>query len=134
MTDCEKLWHAYKTRGDEEARDQIITKYAYLAKYAVDRMNLLPTGAVSYDDLVGHAIVGLIDAVEKYEPERGIKFESYALTRIRGSVIDAMRALDWMPRSARRDESKLRDAYVDLEIRFKRPATDAEVAEYLGMT
>jgi RNA polymerase sigma factor for flagellar operon FliA len=99
-------------RGDESAREELITRYAYLAKYAVDRMNVVPTGAVGYDDLVGHAIVGLIDAVEKYEPERGIKFESYALTRIKGATIDAMRSLDWMPRSVRRDESTLRDAYV----------------------
>lgn len=134
MSDCEKLWQEYKKAGDETAREQLITRYVYLAKYAVDRMNIMPSGAVGYDDLISHAIIGLIDAVEKYEPERGIKFESYALQRIKGATIDAIRSLDWMPRSVRREESVLKEAYVELEMRFGRPAGDAEVAEHLGIS
>lgn len=134
MFDYDKLWQDYKIRGDENARDQLITKYVYLAKYAVDRMNIVPSGGVGYDDLISHAIIGLIDAIEKYEHDRGIKFESYALTRIKGATIDAIRTMDWMPRSVRRDEGILREAYAELENRFKRPATDGEVAEYLGIS
>lgn len=129
----EKLWQEYKRGGSEKARERLIEEYAYLARYAVDRLNLSPSGAMSYDDLIGHAVVGLIDAVEKYDPDRGVKFESYALTRIRGEVIDVIRALDWTPRSVRRTESQLREAYARLEMELERPATNEEIARYLDI-
>ncbi len=128
-----KLWRDLKSNGSEQAREQLITEYAYLAKYAVDRLNLSPAGALSYEDLVGHAIVGLIDAVEKFDPERNVKFETYALTRIRGEVIDVIRQLDWTPRSVRRHETELREAFARLEMELKRPPTDLEVANHLGL-
>lgn len=133
MDQCEKLWRDLKQNGSDEAREQLISKYAYLAKYTVDRLNLSPSGALGYEDLIGHAVIGLIDAIEKYNPERNVKFETYALTRIRGEVIDIIRQLDWTPRSVRRNENLLRDAYVRLEMEFKRPPSDKEVAEYLGI-
>lgn len=128
-----KLWRDLKSNGSEQAREQLITEYAYLAKYAVDRLNLSPNGALSYEDLVGHAIVGLIDAIEKFDPERNVKFETYALTRIRGEVIDVIRQLDWTPRSVRRNETQLREAFARLEMELKRPPTDLEVADHLGV-
>lgn len=131
MVQREKLWREYKLNGSEQARDGLITEYAYLAKYAVDRLNLSPSGALGYEDLIGHAVIGLIDAIEKFDPERNVKFETYALTRIRGEVIDIIRSLDWTPRSVRRNETLLRDAYARLEMQFKRPPTDTEVAQYL---
>ncbi|MCX8052927.1 MAG: FliA/WhiG family RNA polymerase sigma factor [Armatimonadetes bacterium] len=130
----EKLWMAYKKDGSEEAREKLISEYAYLAKYAVDRLNLAPSGALSYEDLIGHAVVGLIDAIEKFDPSRNVKFETYALARIRGEVIDVIRALDWTPRSVRRQEADLRRAYARLEVDLRRPATDQEVADHLGIS
>lgn len=130
----ERLWYDYKRNGSEEARERLISEYAYLAKYAVDRLNLCPTGALSYEDLIGHAIVGLIDAIEKFDPERNVKFETYALARIKGEVIDVIRALDWVPRSVRKQENDLRRAYARLEIELERPPSDQEVADFLGIS
>ncbi|MCE5324275.1 FliA/WhiG family RNA polymerase sigma factor [bacterium] len=131
MVQRERLWREYKQNGSEQARDGLITEYAYLAKYAVDRLNLSPSGALSYEDLIGHAVVGLIDAIEKFDPDRNVKFETYALTRIRGEVIDVIRSLDWTPRSVRKNETILRDAYARLEMQLQRPPTDTEVAQHL---
>ena len=130
----EKLWLEYKRNGSEEARERLITEYAYLAKYAVDRLNLSPSGALSHEDLIGHAVVGLIDAIEKFDLGRQVKFETYALTRIRGEVIDVIRTLDWAPRSVRKQETELRKAYARLEMELERAATDREVADHLGVT
>lgn len=130
----ERLWLQYKREGKEEAREKLITEYAYLAKYAVDRLNLNPSGALGYEDLIGHAVVGLIDAIEKFDLDRAVKFETYALTRIRGEVIDVIRSLDWAPRSVRKHETDLRKAYAELEMRLERSATDHEVADHLGVT
>jgi RNA polymerase sigma factor for flagellar operon FliA len=133
MEHREKLWHDYKLNHSEEARDQLISEYAYLAKYAVDRLNLSPSGALGYDDLVGHAIVGLIDSIEKFDLSRNVKFETYAMTRIRGEVIDIIRSLDWTPRSVRKNETILREAYARLEMDMQRPPTDQEVAQHLDI-
>lgn len=130
----DRLWLEYKQNGSEEAREKLIEEYAYLAKYAVDRLNLSPSGVLSYEDLIGHAIVGLIDAIEKYDPSRNVKFETYALSRIRGEVIDVIRTLDWAPRSVRRKEAELRRAYAHLESILGRSATDQEVADYLNIS
>lgn len=126
-------WKRYKTEADPHAREKIILAYAYLAKYVVDRMPLLPNAVTGYDDLLGHAIVGLIDAVEKFDPSREIKFETYAITRIRGAVLDAIKSLNWMPRSVRSSEQELRKAYSRLEATLGRSATDEEVAGELGI-
>lgn len=133
MDQRDKLWIEFKKSGSDEARERLISEYAYLARYAVDRLNLSPSGALSYDDLIGHAVVGLIDAVEKFDPARGVKFETYALSRIRGEVIDVIRQLDWTPRSVRRHETLLREAYARLEMELRRPPTDSEVVDYLGI-
>jgi RNA polymerase sigma factor for flagellar operon FliA len=133
MDKRERLWREYKQTGSDFAREELISEYAYLAKYAVDRLNLSPSGALGYEDLVGHAVVGLINALERFDPERNVKFETYALTRIRGEVIDIIRSLDWTPRSVRRNETLLRDAYARTEINNGRPPTDMEVADHLGV-
>ena len=133
MPQVEKLWKLYKARNDPRAREQIILAYAHLAKYVVDRMPVRPSAVIGYDDLLGHAIVGLIDAVEKFDTSREVKFETYAVARIRGAVLDAIKSLDWMPRSVRASEQELRRAFADLEARLGRPARDEEVAESLGI-
>ena len=130
----DRLWRDYKIRGDQLAREQLITCYAYLAKYVVDRLSFTVSGAACQEDLLGHAIVGLIEAAEKYEPQRGFKFETFAIPRIRGAVIDALRSLDWAPRSVRKDETDLRKALAEAQAELGRPPTDEEVADRLGLT
>lgn len=134
MPKLDGLWQSYRARNDPRAREQLILAHAHLAKYVVDRMPIRPTSVVGYDDLLGHAIVGLIDAVEKYDVHRGVKFETYAITRIRGAVLDALKELDWMPRSVRSSERRLRNVMADLEARLGRPADDEEVAREMGIT
>jgi len=133
MEQRQRMWREYKQNGNEEAREFLISEYAYLAKYAIDRLNLSPSGALSYEDLIGHAVVGLIDAIERFDLSRDVKFETYALTRIRGEVIDVIRRLDWVPRSVRKHEAALRDAYAKLELKLERPPNDHEVAQSLGL-
>lgn len=130
---CSELWKRLRSRGDNSAREEIITHYAYLAKYVVNRLTFQSNGAAGYDDLIGHALIGLIDAVDRFEPERGIKFETYAIPRIRGAVIDALRVLDWVPRSVRRYESELRDAFARAEVDLGRTPSDQEVADRMGV-
>ncbi|HEY3269362.1 MAG TPA: FliA/WhiG family RNA polymerase sigma factor [Armatimonadota bacterium] len=130
----ESLWLAYKTNGNADAREALILHYVGLAHYVVQRLNVHGGGGVTKDDLISHALLGLIDAVERYDPARGVKFETYAITRIRGAVVDMLRSMDWAPRSVRRLESTIRDAYATMEARLGRPATDDEMASALDMT
>lgn len=133
MLKMAEQWKRYKNEADSEAREQIILAYAYLAKYVVDRMPLQPNAVTGYDDLLSHAIVGLIDAVEKFDPFRDIKFETYAVARIRGAVLDAIKSLDWMPRGMRASEQELRRVFARLEARLGRSATDEEAAAEMGI-
>ncbi len=134
MMKNEGLWQLYKTRNDADARERLILAYSYLAKYVVDRLPARPSAVMSHDDLLGHAIVGLIDAVEKFDIHREIKFETYAVTRIRGSVLDALKSLDWMPRTMRATEHRLRDVVATLEAELGRPARDQEIADAMGIS
>lgn len=129
-----ELWSRYKTRKTEELRSQLISEYAYLARYVVDRLNLKTSASVDYDDLLSQAVVGLIDAIDRYDSSRGVKFETYAYARIRGAVVDMLREMDWSPRSVRQKESELKQAYARVEAQHGRPATDDEVAQALGIT
>src|SRR3990172_3715097 len=115
MLQAKSLWQRYKVHGDLHAREQIILDYAYLAKFAVERLHVYPSASVDYDDLLGYAIVGLIDAVEKFDLSQGVKFETYALTRIRGAVLDALRSSDWTPRSVKSKGRQLKQVIADIE-------------------
>ena len=128
------LWEEYARRRAPELRRTLIESYAPLARYVVDRLNLRPGPALEYDDLLSQAVVGLIDAVDRFDPARGIKFETYAYHRIRGSVMDMLRELDWLPRSVRQREAEMAGAYERLENRLNRPPTDGELAGELGLT
>lgn len=134
MADRAELWSRYKARRTDELRDQLIGEYAYLARYVVDRLNLKTSAAVDYDDLLSQAVVGLIDAIDRYDCSRGVKFETYGYARIRGAVMDMLREMDWSPRSVRQKESELKAAYARVEAARGRPATDDEVARALGIT
>jgi RNA polymerase sigma factor FliA len=116
-----------------QLREEIIRDYAVLARRAVERLQITPWGAVSQDDLISHAVIGLIDAVDRYDPEFGVPFEGFAMPRIRGAILDALRQLDWVPRSVRVKEQNLRRAYGRLESLLGRPPRDEEVAEELGV-
>lgn len=128
MSEVDALWQKYKEKGDLKAREEIILKYAYLSKYVVDRMCIRASALLSHDDLVGYAVIGLIDAVEKFDPYREIKFQTYAITRIRGSVLDALKSLDWLPRSVRESGQEMSKTMARLEVELGRTPSDEEVA------
>lgn len=130
----EEIWKLYKDSNDIEARNGLVERYAPLVKYVAGRMAMNMPPQVEFDDLVSYGIFGLIDAIEKYDPQRGFKFKTYATTRIRGGIIDELRAMDWIPRSVRQKSRQLQHVYAELENRLGRAASDAEVAAELGMT
>lgn len=134
MGELDLLWQRYAARRTPELRRQLIEAYAPLARYVVERMNLRPGPALGYDDLLSQAVVGLIDAVDRFDPARGVRFESYAYHRIRGAVMDMLREMDWLPRSLRQRESQLAATYARLEDELGRAPTDEEVARALGVT
>jgi RNA polymerase sigma factor for flagellar operon FliA len=127
------MWHSYIAKHEPEMRERIIVQYAPLVKYVVGRLALnLPT-VIDSDDVISYGTIGLIDAVERFDPSRGIKFETYAIARIRGAIIDALRQLDQIPRTARQRAREIEAAMVELEERLKRPPTDEEVAKHLNL-
>jgi RNA polymerase sigma factor for flagellar operon FliA len=129
----ERLWSSFIASHDPRLREQIIVQYAPLVKYVVGRLAInLPT-VIDSDDVISYGTIGLIDAVERFDPSRGIKFETYAIARIRGAIIDALRQLDQIPRTARQRAREIEAAIVELEAKLKRPPTDEEVAKHVGM-
>lgn len=130
----EEVWGHYKNSGNTDVRNHLIERYAPLVKYVAGRMAVNMPPNIEFDDLVSYGIFGLIDAIEKYEPERGFKFKTYAITRIRGAVIDELRALDWIPRSTRQKARQLQQVYLELENRLGRSAEDEEVAKEIGVS
>jgi len=130
----EDLWGSYKEDGSPEAREKLIVHYAPLVKYVASRVATGLPANVEQADLVSYGIFGLIDALEKFDRSREIKFETYAIPRIRGAIIDELRSLDWVPRSVRFKAREVEKAYSELEARLKRAPTDAEIAEHLGVS
>ena len=127
-------WDAFKTSGDGEAREKLILHYAPLVKYVASRVATGLPSSVDQSDLVSYGMFGLIDALEKFEPGRGNKFETYAIPRIKGAIIDELRAMDWVPRSIRFKARELEKAQADLEAMLKRQPTEEELAERLGVS
>lgn len=99
--DLDALWHRYKEEDDEAARDELILVYSPLVKYVAGRMGTGLPAHVEEDDLISYGLLGLMDVVERYDTTRKIKFETYAISRIKGSIIDELRSMDWVPRSVR---------------------------------
>lgn len=128
------LWREYKIESRLEAREKLILHYAPIVKYVAGRICANLPQNVDQGDIVSYGIFGLIDAVEKYDVEREVKFETYAISRIKGAIIDELRCLDWVPRSIRTRAKEIERAYVDLENRLKRIPTDEEVADALGIS
>jgi len=128
-----ELWQAYKGRGDAAARQELIAEYAPLVKYVAGRLVIGLPSSVELDDLISYGVFGLIDAVEKFDPSRGVKFETYAVSRIKGAILDGLRAWDWVPPSLRRRAKEVERVYGELEQSLGRAATDAETAAAVGM-
>jgi RNA polymerase sigma factor for flagellar operon FliA len=133
-TDVAGLWRRYKDDGDTEARDQLILNYSPLVKYVAGRLASSLPHSVDTADLISYGIFGLIDAIEKFDTAREIKFETYAIARIKGSIIDELRAMDWVPRSVRSRAREIESAYIGLENELKRVPEDAEVADRIGVS
>lgn len=128
------LWEAYSKTKDSGIREELILKYTYLVKFVAGRLYANYGNNVEYDDLVSYGIFGLIDAIDKYDLSRGVKFDTYAQLRIRGAIIDQLREIDWLPRSIRQKSKELEKAYYELENKLGRPATDEEMAGNFGLT
>jgi RNA polymerase sigma factor for flagellar operon FliA len=129
-----RLWDEFKGSGSEAARERLILHYAPLVKYVASRVATGLPASVEQADLVSYGMFGLIDALQKFEPGRGNKFETYAIPRIKGGIIDELRAMDWVPRSVRFKAREIEKAHADLESMLKRAPTEAELAERLGIS
>ena len=130
----DELWLSYKDDGDTQAREQLILHYAPLVKYVAGRVGVGLPSSVDPADLVSNGMFGLIDAIERFDPMRANKFETYAVTRIRGAIIDELRSLDWVPRSVRQKARDVERAYATLQDSLGRIPTDEEVAEELDIS
>ncbi len=128
-----QLWKQYNETKDPSAKEKIIIHYAYLIKFVAGRLSIYFGSNVEFDDLVGYGAFGLIDAIDKFDITKGAKFETYASLRIRGSIIDSIRDLDWVPRSLRQKNKELERVYSEIENETGHSATDKEVAERLGI-
>jgi RNA polymerase sigma factor FliA len=127
-------WESFKRDADTDAREKLILHYAPLVKYVASRVATGLPASVDQHDLVSYGMFGLIDALEKFEPGRGNKFETYAIPRIKGAIIDELRAMDWVPRSIRFKARELEKAQADLEAKLKRRPSEEELADRLGMS
>ena len=128
------LWTEYKTTGSRESRDKLIVHYSPLVKFVAGRVSTGLPQNIDQADLVSYGIFGLIDAIDKFDTTRAIKFETYAITRIKGAIIDELRSIDWVPRSVRTKARNVEKAYQQLEGELGRTPTDAEVAERLAIS
>ncbi|MEW5693216.1 MAG: RNA polymerase sigma factor WhiG [Candidatus Hydrogenedentota bacterium] len=131
--EIDELWEKFRRTSDLQIREKLVLKYAPLVKYVAGRLAICMPPNVEFDDLVSYGIFGLIDAIDKFDPDRDIKFKTYAASRIRGAIIDELRALDWVPRSTRTKARQVEQALADFELRHGRPATDKELAYELGV-
>lgn len=129
-----KLWEEYLKNKSDETRNKLVEAYAGLVHYIAGKLAMYKPTNIDYDDLVSYGVLGLIDSIDKFKPEKGLKFSTYAMTRIRGFILDELRQFDWVPRTLRQKSRRLEKAYTELESRFGRPALDEEVANYLDIT
>jgi RNA polymerase sigma factor for flagellar operon FliA len=129
----EELWLEYRKTRNPEIREGFIKQYAPLVRYVAGKVAVGMPSNVEFDDLVGFGVFGLLDAIEKFEPEKNVKFKTYAVTRIRGAIFDELRSIDWVPRSVRRKTREVEEAIGTLEAQLGRTATDQEIASSMGM-
>lgn len=128
------LWERYKKDGDQDARNRLVVQYSPLVKFVAGRVRSGLPPAVEQADLVSDGVIGLMDAIDKFDPGRGLQFQTYAVSRIRGAIVDGLRASDWVPRSVREKIRDIDAAHAKLEKSLGRAPKDSEVAEELSMT
>lgn len=133
-TDKDKLWESYQRKPVPEIREQLIIEYSPLVKIVAGRLSMYLGYNVEYDDLVSYGIFGLIDAIDKFDVGKDVKFETYASLRIRGAILDQIRKMDWIPRTVRQKQKKIDEAIRVIEAEKGHNATDDEIAEKLGLT
>lgn len=131
--DKQKLWETYRKSPTPEMREQIILEYAPLVKVVAGRISMYLGYNVEYEDLVSYGIFGLIDAIDKFDMQKDVKFETYASLRIRGAILDQIRKMDWIPRTVRQKQKKIDEAIRNIEMRTGKNATDEQVAGELGL-
>jgi RNA polymerase sigma factor for flagellar operon FliA len=131
--ELQELWRRYKGDADERARERLVVAYSPLVKYVAGRMSSGLPGHVEEADLISYGLGGLISAIERFDLDRDIKFETYAITRMRGAIIDELRNLDWVPRSVRARAREIERANMKLEAKLRRAPTDEEMAQELGI-
>ncbi len=130
----EELWIEFKKTHSPALRDAFIRQYMPLVKYVAGKVSVGMPGSVEFDDLVGFGQFGLLDAINKFDPEKNVKFKTYAVTRIRGAIFDELRSIDWVPRSVRQKSREIEDAISRLESKLGRTASDAEIAGSMGIS
>jgi RNA polymerase sigma factor for flagellar operon FliA len=133
-TGKKKLWEEYASTGSPEVREKIILEYAPLVKVVAGRLSMYLGYNVEYEDLVSYGIFGLIDAIDKFDCMKDVKFETYASLRIRGAILDQIRKMDWIPRTIRQKQKRIDAAIKEIETQHGRSATDEEIARLLGIT
>jgi len=132
--DENKLWERYMETGEQILRDYFVVKYAPLVKYIAGKVVMGMPQNIEFDDLVSYGVFGLIDAIGKFNPERGIKFKTYAMTRIRGAIFDELRSIDWIPRSIRQKAKQVEQIISELENKLGRTVEDEEIAKEMGVS
>ena len=130
----ETLWATYKSTGDLELRNRLVLQYSPLVKYVAGRVRSGLPGTVDQSDLVSEGVIGLMDAIERFEPARGLQFQTFAVPRIRGAIIDSLRSADWVPRAVRDKIRLVERAKVELEARLGRRPEDTEIAEQMAIS
>ena len=134
VIDKDKLWSDYSNQKTPELREKLIIEYSGLVKVVAGKLSIYLGNNVEFDDMVGYGVFGLIDAIDKFDYGKGIKFETYASLRIRGEILDQIRRMDWIPRTVRQKQKALDAAYRKIEERTGKLATDEELAEELGIS
>lgn len=132
--DKEKLWDSYQKNPTPQIREQIIIEYAPLVKLVAGRLSMYLGYNVEYEDLVSYGIFGLIDAIDKFDTKKEVKFETYASLRIRGAILDQIRKMDWIPRTVRQKQKKIDAAIKSVEMKTGKSATDEEIVQELGIS
>src|SRR5579885_1814965 len=133
-TTVAEAWSRYFESGDPASREQLIIQHTPLVKYVIGRLAIHLPQVLEFEDLLGYGTLGLIQAFERFDPSRGVKFESYAVMRIRGAILDALRALRGLPQSVTDKAKRLQKTALDLEAQLGRPPTDEELAQALDLT
>ncbi|HIO77277.1 TPA: FliA/WhiG family RNA polymerase sigma factor [Candidatus Poribacteria bacterium] len=136
MAECiseEELWSRFRSKNDASARENLILKYMGLVKYVVDRLSMRPPSTIEYNDLYSCGIIGLVSAVDRFDPSLGNKFQTYAVCRIRGEILDESKRMGWVPRPLYKKNIEIEQVFASLQAQLGRPAEEEEVAEAMSI-